>query len=174
MASGKMLDEFARQVANFQRDDLLTFVPSFTAARSQILKDSYLAKVDSDFITPYMKANNYTPLHRLLRFRDQFTHQGRDMALVSNLVLTAFSKMEQLPTLDSVRKQLIENPITDSLWYMILEKYEHFKSQAYSKQIIDIVCRLSGLVIDRELVIEEIMKLNNHTPEQAKVFASYL
>lgn len=57
---------------------------------------------------------------------------------------------------------------------MLLEKYEHFKMQRFAKFIVDLVSRFAFMVIERELTIEEIGKLQNQTPNQQKAFESYL
>lgn len=52
-----------------------------------------------------------------------------------------------MPTYETLKKQLIEHPVSDNFWYNIIEKYEHFKAQRYANLITDLVCKLAFAVI---------------------------
>jgi hypothetical protein len=105
-------------------NDLLTFITEFSDCKSQLLKDSYLASINNELITT---KNSPIALQRLLKFSHMLSFNKKDTTLVQHLIMLTFSKMEQPPTFEEMKKRLFEDPTIENLWYMILEKYELFK-----------------------------------------------
>jgi hypothetical protein len=66
------------------------------------------------------------PLKRLMEIQSDFTFRGRDLRLVKTLLLFTFSRMDDVPSVDRVKNELITNPSIDHTWFKVIEMFQHF------------------------------------------------